>query len=1179
MGDLSLQSLLRQLRYAQPFRKLRRSLEQGERELRLSGLDSSGRSLLLAALAEARYLEAKKGRSLGNPGNMVILTSDPYSAILLAEDLETLIPEVPVEIFSALEVLPHEHVTQDPAIMMERLRALKLLLFAESGVVIVPVAAATRRLIPYDTFQQFPQMIRLGQELDLAEFVGALVTMGYQREDMVAGPGQFSVRGGIIDLFQLTEERPIRIELFDTEVDSIRTFDLATQRSLENQECILLMPARDSIYPRDLVPKTTRRIKAEVTQQLDKLQELGLTEAVYRLEQIMGHNCEQLQEFAYFPGIEQFKACFYPELETILNYLRQGLVVIDNLDQVKAAIDREMQELGEEYALLLEAGKVVPASTKNLANWSDLLRAAKDHQLLYLSPLGQSNVHLTSRRAELFYGNFSQLAVRLKEWRDSGISPVLMVSREERLKRLKSDLFDHGIDTSPLGDQLVLPEGKIFLVKGGLSAGIELPEAKIIVLTETELLGRKRKPTSRRLPVEEGARISSYSDLHIGDYVVHINHGIGIYQGITTLEVDGVHRDYLEVTYAKDDKLYVPTDQLNLFQKYIGSEGVPPKLSKLGGSDWAKAKNRVKESVRELAQGLLKLYSERQLVQGHIFAPDTVWQQDFEDAFPYQETEDQLRSIAEIKADMEQPMPMDRLLCGDVGFGKTEVALRAAFKAVMDGKQVAFLVPTTILAQQHYNTITERFQGFPIRHGVLSRFQTPKEQKVLLKALSRGEIDILVGTHRILSQDVQFKNLGLVIVDEEQRFGVAQKERLKELRLNVDVLTMTATPIPRTLHMAMAGGRNMSLIETPPEGRYPVRTYVMPFDDDSIRQGILREIARGGQIYFVYNRVQDIDWIARHLQRLVPEADLLIAHGQMDEQRLEDVMYTFMQNEADILLATTIIESGLDIPNVNTLIVYDADKLGLAQLYQLRGRVGRSNRVAYAYFTYQADKVISEESQKRLKAIQEFTELGSGFRIAMRDLEIRGAGNLLGPEQHGHIAAVGFDLYVQLLEEAVKELKGEAEQAPPEPLLDLKVDAYIPDVYIPDLKQKVEMYKKIVATPTVTGQRDILDELTDRFGEPPQPVLNLLKVIKIKAAATKIAVSSIQTIPDGIMIKFHTGLQLPMEKLVAIIKEQQGRVVPINTAVPKIKLKQGRLSNSQILELLDNTVSALTAGN
>ncbi|MBO8127090.1 MAG: transcription-repair coupling factor [Firmicutes bacterium] len=1181
-----MQSLLRQIRYAKSFREIRRAVEEGKKEILVSGLDSAGRSLFLGALIEARYLEAQRGKTLGAPGVTVVLTPDPYGAAALADDLETLAPEVPVEVFPAKEPLPHEEVTQDPGIMQQRLRALELLLTGKSGVVVVPAAAIARRLIPKPILKRHVRRIALGDEIDLEELTKLLVIMGYQREDMVQGPGQFSIRGGIIDIFSLTQEHPVRIELFDTEVDSIREFDPDTQRSTANKDAFTLMPARDSIYLPEFLPVVEERVTDQLKRQVNTLRNQGLEAAAQRLEDTISSHLEKLKEQHYFPGIDQFMSCFYQKLDYLWAYLEEGLIVLDDPDRVKEAVNNEIKELGEQYASLLEEGRVLPAVTTVFAPWHDVFAEAQKHQLIHLSPLGKrvsgSNVvasyNFPSRRPEVFNGNLPSLSVRLKEWVEAGFRPVLMVSKDDRLRRLKSDLFDHGIETSSFGNHLSLPDDRVYLVKGQLSEGIELPDAKVVVLTETEIMGRRRRRSLRHLSVQEGARISSYGDLKVGDFVVHITHGIGIYQGVTTMEIDGVHRDYLEVVYANNDKLYVPTDQINLLQKYIGAEGAVPKLSKLGGSDWAKVKKRVKESVQELAQDLLKLYSERELVKGHAFSPDTVWQAEFEDAFPYQETEDQLRSIAEIKADMEKEQPMDRLLCGDVGFGKTEVALRAAFKAVMDGKQVAFLVPTTILAQQHYNTIAERFEGFPVKYAALSRFQTPKEQKAILKGVARGEIDILVGTHRILSQDVYFKDLGLVIVDEEQRFGVAQKEKLKELRLNVDVLTMTATPIPRTLHMALAGVRNMSLIETPPEGRYPVRTYVQPFDDEAVRHAILREVARGGQVYFVYNRVKDIDWMAGYLRRLVPEIDLVVAHGQMDEHQLEDVMMQFLRGDADLLLSTTIIESGLDIPNVNTLIVYDADRLGLAQLYQLRGRVGRSNRVAYAYFTYRPDKSISEESQKRLKAIQEFTELGSGFRIAMRDLEIRGAGNILGPEQHGHIAAVGFDLYVQLLEEAVKELKGESEKAPPEPLVDLKVDAYIPDTYIPDIKQKVEMYRKIVASPSPEAQQDIIDELTDRFGEPPQPVLNLLKVVRIKHAGIKIAASSIQSIPDGVMIKFHTGLELPMDKLVEVIKAQRGRVVPLQGKIPKIKIKKGRLSEDRLLGLVDETVRSLAAG-
>ncbi|MDI6871893.1 MAG: transcription-repair coupling factor [Bacillota bacterium] len=706
-----------------------------------------------------------------------------------------------------------------------------------------------------------------------------------------------------------------------------------------------------------------------------------------------------------------------------------------------------------------------------------------------------------------------------------------------------------------------------------LSSGGEFLSPRLVYLSELELYGR---PHRRRLrPVEEGVRIASFTELKVGDYVVHTTHGIGQYLGVETLEVQGVHRDYLVIRYAGEDRLYVPTDQVNLVQKYLGVEGVAPKLYKLGGAEWSRVKARVKESVRELADSLLKLYAAREAQPGHAFAPDTVWQKELEDSFPYEETPDQLRAIQEVKADMERPRPMDRLVCGDVGYGKTEVAVRAAFKAVMDGRQVAVLVPTTILAQQHYTTFTERFGSFPVKVAVLSRFQTPKEAEEILKQVREGGVDVLIGTHRILQSDVQFHRLGLVVVDEEQRFGVRQKERLKELRKNVDVVTLTATPIPRTMHMALAGVRDMSVIETPPEGRYPIRTYVLEYSDQAVREAVLREIGREGQVYYVYNHVRSIDREAVRLSQLIPEARIAVAHGQMPEGRLEEVMLDFLNGEYDVLLCSTIIESGLDIPNVNTLIVYDADRFGLAQLYQLRGRVGRSNRVAYAYFTYRREKILTEEAEKRLGAIREFTELGSGFKIAMRDLEIRGAGNLLGPEQHGFVAAVGFELYCRLLEDAVKELKGQKEPELPEPTLDLAVDAYLPETYIPDARQKVEIYKKILAVRGEDEARELTDELIDRFGEPPGPVIALLRVARIKAVARRLHVQSVGAGRGVVSVKFLPGVRPPAEKLAALMRRYRGRLAVTVGHAPHLRLQAAGKSDSELLEALEKILAEL----
>jgi transcription-repair coupling factor (superfamily II helicase) len=671
---------------------------------------------------------------------------------------------------------------------------------------------------------------------------------------------------------------------------------------------------------------------------------------------------------------------------------------------------------------------------------------------------------------------------------------------------------------------------------GNQLRGFEYPELKVSVISDKEVFGEtKRKKTSK--PKKGVSKIKSFTELKLGDYVVHTNHGIGVYRGIKQLELEGHKKDYLQLTYDNGDMLYVPVDQLDLVQKYIGQEGKKPKINKLGGSEWAKAKSKVKRSIEEIAEDLVKLYAMRSTIKGHSYQKDTVWQKQFEEEFPYDETPDQLSAIEEIKKDMQSDKPMDRLLCGDVGYGKTEVAIRAAFKAVMDGKQVAFLVPTTILAEQHYNNFVQRFSDFPVKVDMVSRFRTPTQQKVTLKAVKEGNVDILIGTHRLLQKDIQFKDLGLLIIDEEQRFGVTHKERLKEFKKNIDSLTLSATPIPRTLHMSLVGVRDISVIETPPEERYPIQTYVVEFNDQLIRDAIMREMNRGGQVYFVYNRVETIRDMASFIQKLVPEARVAVGHGQMSERELEDVVLGFVKNEFDILVSTTIIETGMDIPNVNTIIINDADKMGLSQLYQLRGRVGRSNRIAYAYLTYKKDKILTEVAEKRLRAIKEFTELGSGFKIAMKDLEIRGAGNMMGSSQHGHMAAIGYDLYCRMLEDMVRLIKGEIEKEPIETTVELKVDAFIPGDYINDEMQKIEVYKKIAAINSFDDMMEIQDELIDRFSDIPTSVENLMNIAYVRSIAKVLGIEEIKERRDELWFQFESKDWIKNELVSALIGE------------------------------------------
>lgn len=1164
---MAIAALLDTLRDAPDYAKLAEATT-GRQPL-IVGLSGSQKSLYVAALAA----DPPQGRHFP----ALILTHTHYQAEKWHRDLSTLLSPGRVFLFPNLETHPHEEVLSDPGVLKGRLAALLHLAAGDPVVVVASVQAATTKLVPPEIFTRCRVEVKIGDRLDLDETARRLAAMGYERVPKVETPGEFSVRGGILDVFPVTEEAPIRIDLFDDEVDSVRRFDPLTQRSEENLGAVQLGPAREFLMDEDRVKPAVDAILEAATRQAARLERQGAQEAADALlERTAGH-VEKIQSGIYFEGIEQYKPYFHPRLATLLDYVARGSVVYDDPARIKEHHAAMMKDVAESQALLLEKGRILPSQAKVYAEWPELAEEARPEKVM-LSTLDKRIsgmapdrvVHVRARTPEPFHGKIDRLASATKKWRQEHFRVCFVLSTPERGERIVEAFKDEELDAvyveHPNGE---LKAGNIVVTTGALETGAEFPDSKLVVLTDLEVFGRPKRRRLSRKKDDAAARIAHFSDLKEGDYVVHTNHGIGKYLGVETLEIAGVHKDYLVVQYAGEDKLYVPTDQVDLLQRYIGVESQPPKLNKLGGNEWARVKKRVKESVQEMAEGLLRLYAERETIEGHAFAPDSVWQAQFEDAFPYEETPDQLRAIEEVKRDMERPRPMDRLLCGDVGYGKTEVAVRAAFKAVVDGKQVAVLVPTTILAQQHGRTFEERFEGFPMKVRVLSRFQTPAEQAEILKGLKQGSVDVVIGTHRLLSKDVVFKDLGLVIIDEEQRFGVAQKERLKELRKNVDVLTLTATPIPRTLHMSMVGVRDMSIIETPPEDRFPIRTYVVEYDDELVREAIMREIGRQGQVYFVYNQVQSMDRMASRLMEVVPEARIAVAHGQMDEDDLERVMLDFLHGEYDVLLCSTIIETGMDISNVNTLIVYDADRFGLAQLYQLRGRVGRSNRVAYAYFTYRRDKVLGEDAEKRLQAIKEFTDLGSGFKIAMRDLEIRGAGNLLGPEQHGFIASVGFELYCRLLDESIRELKGEVMARPPDPVIDLNVDAYISEEYVVDSQQKVEIYKKVASTATLEEVHDLEDEIRDRFGDPPQSVLNLLSVARIKILARQVGVAQISMERDTVSIKLLSGLSWPRDA-VSLPRQYRGRVM----VAPRggLKIRTRGMSEPDMLGMIESVL-------
>ncbi|MGB8954035.1 MAG: transcription-repair coupling factor [Tumebacillaceae bacterium] len=1160
-----MQSLVNILSTDQDFLRVLSGVRDGLREQLITGLSGSAQHL---------YLAGMRG-SLARP--MLIVTHSMGRAQQVYEDLIELLPESEVRLFPARETGFADVLAYSPELASSRLSVLESLARGENPVVIAPISALQQPLIGPQQFLQASRTIRVGDEIDLDELVQHLIYLGYERADMVESKGEFSVRGGILDFFPITRDEAVRIELFDVEVDSIRTFDATDQRSHDKIDEVRLWPIRELIASTERIQAAGRALQLRLNAHLEKLQNQEVAE---KLRENVGSDIEKMLEGIQFPNLVQYIELLEPDTPNVQRYLRlDTLLVFDEPARLRETIKTLEREELEWQTSALEHGELIPGlvSERNHngifhdKNRQKLMLSLFTRTIPGLSP--QAIINTTTRQMQNFHGQMNVLKGELERWAKTGYQVVFLAANEERVERMHRVLEDYKMEA----DILSKWEGKhtrpIILI-GNLATGFELVGLRLAVITESEVFTNKKK--SRKMKtLSDAQKIKSYQDLKVGDYVVHINHGIGQYKGIQTKEILGIHKDYLHIKYKGKDELFVPVEQIDLVQKYIGQEEKEPKIYSLGGSEWQRVRSKVQSAVQDIAQDLIKLYAEREATPGHPFGPDTAWQREFEAMFPYTETDDQLRCIEDIKKDMQRSRPMDRLLCGDVGYGKTEVAVRAAFKAVMDGKQVAVLVPTTILAQQHYQTFKERCSGFPVNVELISRFRTKGQTTEVMKGLKNGSVDIVIGTHRLLSKSVQFKDLGLMIIDEEQRFGVTHKEKLKQIRTNVDALTLTATPIPRTLHMSMVGVRDLSVIETPPENRFPVQTFVVEHNDGLVREAIEREMGRGGQVYYLYNKVSGIQEMANHLKMLVPDAKIVVGHGQMPEDELERTMLDFLQGDADVLVSTTIIETGLDVPNVNTLIVHDADHLGLSQLYQLRGRVGRSNRIAYAYFTYQRNKVLNEVAEKRLQAIKEFTELGSGFKIAMRDLSIRGAGNLLGAQQHGHIASVGFDLYSQMLGEAIEELKqgGLRVEKQPDPLVELSLDAYLPSTYIVDGMQKIEIYKKFVAARTLEEVRDLEEEVEDRFGDIPLEVRNLLAVSRLKAYAIQYGFTEIKQSHQGeVTLKLHESQnsgRVHGDKLHGLSKDFPNRMKL--TANPNIvvTLKTKGLNDQEILKMLE----------
>ncbi|MFO8069625.1 MAG: transcription-repair coupling factor [Alkalibacterium sp.] len=1080
----------------------------------LTGIAGSARTLFLQGLLEEKQKP------------IVVVAQNLYHANQMIADLTGLVPDDQLFLFSVDDMLHAEMAIASPEARADRVKTLDFLLKEEPGIIVVPLAGARKILPDPNVFKQAELSVSLGDEVELAEIRFKLTQMGYRREQKVSAPGEYSIRGGIVDIYPLTEENPVRMELFDVEVDSLRYFDADTQRSSRNVEQVTIIPASDALLLVNEKDAILKRFDKALSRSLKKMKEEERREQLtYSVTAVM----DAIREETYVEELARYTDLLYRDKATVLDYASNDAVIV--MDEYPRIIENEARLDEEEAEWItgqLANGNVLYNQSFSVSFRESLKHAYQPQLHFALFQKGMQGLKLDAihpfqyRTMQKFFGQMPLVKTEMERWKKQHYTVVVMTENKERAEKVHQTLLNFEIPSTLSIDGTISTE-TIQVITSSVQTGFELPEEKIAVLTEKELFNRIPKKKPRRQNITNAERLKSYSELEKGDFVVHVNHGIGQFTGMETMEIGGVHQDYLSIIYSDTSKLFIPVTQLHLIQKYVSSEGKTPKLNKLGGTSWAKTKKRVAAQVEDIADDLIELYAMRESKVGYAYTRDDAYQNEFDEAFPYTETQDQMRSINEVKRDMEKPKPMDRLIVGDVGYGKTEVAMRAAFKAIQDGKQVAFLVPTTVLAQQHYETMLERFVDFPVEIGLLSRFRTGKQLKETVDGLRKGQVDLVVGTHRILSKDIEFQDLGLLIVDEEQRFGVKHKERLKQLKNEVDVLTLTATPIPRTLHMSMLGVRDLSVIETPPANRYPVQTYVMEMNGAVVQESIQREMARGGQVFYLHNRVSTIQQRANELQQLVPEARIAYAHGQMSDNQLENVLYQFIQGEFDMLVTTTIIETGVDIPNVNTLIVEDADRMGLSQLYQLRGRVGRSSRIAYAYFMHQPNKVLTEVSEKRLQAIKDFTELGSGFKIAMRDLAIRGAGNLLGQQQHGFIDSVGFDLYSQMLSEAVARKRGDKKQVKTSVEMDLSIDAYLPNTYIEDERQKIELYKRIRQFSSKEEYNELLDELIDRFGDYPQAVADLLSVGLLKMYSETALIETIKR--DGNTVKVTFSLE------------------------------------------------------
>lgn len=1041
---------------------------------------------------------------------VLVIVEDENRASKLYYELSSLLQDN-VSYYPNFEIRFHNINTLDSNMENNRISIMNSLIENKKSIVITTPQALSKKISTPKFFKNNYVYLDVEEEINFQNLTEQFIKMHFERVSFVEAKGQFSIRGSIIDIYPVNFSNPIRIECFGDEIDSIRTFDIESQRSLEKLDNVRIVPAKEMVLSSKDIENILSGLKKDI-EKLDKLSMYGkdIENSVIKFNRIY----DDLKNNYIISNMDLISPYIKKgSYSTILDYLPEDAIIVT--DDILKIYDKNLnfeKIFYDNITFSIENGELLSSHSNILIPFDKILNHIKSFKIIDFSQILKktkilsfnSIINFKSIEVEHYNRNYEVLFKSIKQKLNRGYKIVIFAGSDEKVEYMSNIFIDEDIYSRKFFSlDYGIKSGTLAISNLNLELGFEYPEQKVIFLTHKEIYGVEKK-SSKKANKKKSKSILSYNDLNIGDFVVHENHGIGEYRGIEQIEINGVVKDHILILYKSNDRLYIPTDQMNLIQKYIGKDGYKPKLNRLGSTDWIKTKTRAKKALDEIAVDLVELYAKREKIQGFSFSEDTDWQLEFEDSFVYEETFSQLRSIDEIKKDMESSRPMDRLLCGDVGYGKTEVALRAAFKAIMDNKQVAFLVPTTILAQQHYNTAKGRFNTFPIEVDVLSRFKSPIQQKEIIKKLKNGNLNLLIGTHKLLSKNIEFKDLGLLIIDEEQRFGVKHKEELKKIKENIDVLSLSATPIPRTMQMSLVGIRDMSVLDDPPEERNTIATFVIEYNDSVIREAIYKELSRGGQIYFVYNRISDMDKMYSELQKLVPEARIVVAHSRIGNKELENIMYQFQEGEFDILLCTTIIETGMDIKNCNTMIIYDADKMGLSQLYQLKGRIGRSDRRAYAYFTYEKNKVLTEISEKRLMAIRDFSEFGSGFKIAMRDLELRGAGNLLGECQSGHIETIGYEMYVRMLEESIKEIKGESVNHIKQTTIEISVDAFIPSSYIKDNNQKIAMYQKIASIISEYDFDEIFEELVDRFGDVPRQVINVMYISFLKSISSHI---------------------------------------------------------------------------